>query len=67
MTVVDSQTMLFQVLNWLILVVTILAVPYLVGRDARARGLSWPATLGWVLGSVFLFPVGVGLYLLVER
>ncbi len=61
---IDPKVLLCYILNWFFLSV-IVAVAFLVGRDARRRGLSWRATILWVLVSIFLFPVG--LYLLIGR
>ena len=63
---IDSKVMLAYVLNWLIIVV-VLTVALLIGRDARKRRLSWTNTMVWVLASVFLFPIGVGLYFFLGR
>ncbi len=63
---VDSKVMLAHVLNWLIIIV-IVTVALLVGRDARKKGRSWTGTIVWVLVSIFLFPIGVGLYFFLGR
>lgn len=63
---IDPKVFLFYILNWFLFSV-IVAVAFLVGRDARTRGLYWPATTLWVLVSIFTFPIGVGLYLLIGR
>jgi len=59
--------MLAQIANWLILAAIIIAVCFLVGRDARRRGHSWPATIAWAYVSVSTFPIGLGLSFLLRR
>jgi hypothetical protein len=63
---IDSGVMLAQMANWLILTIDIV-VAFLVGWDARRRGLSWLYTIMWVAVSFFLFPIGTGLYFWVGR
>lgn len=63
---IDSKVMLAYVLNWLIIFVVIM-VALLVGRDARKKGHSWTGTMVWVLVSICLFPIGVGLYFFLGR
>lgn len=51
---INSKVLLSYILNWFFFSV-IVAVTFLIGRDARRRGLSWPATILWILVSIFLF------------
>ncbi len=63
---IDPAVLLAAVVNSLLAAVGVGAIT-LVGRDARRRGLSWAGTLGWVLVALFLFPLGLGLYLLARH
>jgi drug/metabolite transporter (DMT)-like permease len=58
---------LTQTTNWIILAVIVFLAVYFVGRDARRKTKSWPETVAWVLASIFTFPLGFGLYFLLNR
>ena len=63
---IDPGVLSSHILNFFVLAL-IFAVPLLIGRDARKRGLSWIDTLIWILASLVLFPIGIGLYFLFGR
>ncbi len=65
----DSATLLTYALNGITLATLLIAMAAaaLIGRDARRRGLSRTRALAWVLLSLILLPIGVGLYLLLGR
>lgn len=54
------------IINWLILA-GVVVVACFVGRDGRRRGLPLSRSIGWFLLTLFLFPIGIALYLLVGR
>ncbi len=67
---VDAGIRLAQVLNGVTLIIVLVvavAVPLLVMRDGRRRGLTWLQAAGWGLVSLALLPLGLGLYLLLGR
>lgn len=55
-----------QIVNWIILAALIVAA-FLVGRDARRRRNSWLAAIAWAALTLFVFPIGLGLYFLTGR
>lgn len=57
---------LAQAVNYVILAAIVAVSVWFVGRDARRRGLPWPATAGWTAISIFTFPIGFGLYFLLR-
>ena len=63
---IDPGVLSSHIFNFLVFAL-ILTVPLLIGRDARQRGLSWIDTLVWILASLVLFPIGIGLYFLFGR
>ena len=60
-------TLIAQIVNWLILVVPIVVIACLVGRDAKKRRLPLSRVTGWFLLTLLVFPIGIVLYLLVGR
>jgi hypothetical protein len=63
-------TLISQVWNWTILglyFIAIIIAIILVGRDARERGYGWPSTAGWCALVIFVFPVGLALYLVMVK
>lgn len=62
-TSLNSGVNLAYLVNWFIMAAIVVVAAY-VGRDARKRSYSWPETMAWVAISVFIFPVGVGIYFL---
>lgn len=62
----DSGVKLVYIMNWLVLSAIVIAGLY-VCRDARRRGRSWPEAIAWMTVSIFTFPIGTGLYLLLRR
>jgi hypothetical protein len=59
-----------QVWNWAILSlygIAIIVTIILVARDARERGYKRLARIGWCALVIFVFPVGLALYLLMVR
>ncbi len=63
---VNHIVLLSQVINWIILSALLVAA-FLVGRDARKKGTPWVETITWSALTLFAFPVGIGLYLLLGR
>ncbi len=63
----DPSVFLARTINWIILAVIVFLAVYFVGRDARRKTKSWPETVSWVLVSIFTFPIGFGLYFLLNR
>jgi hypothetical protein len=63
-------TLFSQVWNWSILSLyglsAIIAI-VLVARDARERGYKRLARIGWCALVIFVFPVGLALYLLMVK
>ena len=50
-----------------VLLAALAVAAILVGRDARKKGLSWLESIGWGAVTLFIFPIGLGLYLLLRR
>lgn len=50
-----------------ILIIPIAAIVLLITQDAAKKGLSGMVTLGWVVVSLCIFPVGILLYFLITR
>jgi uncharacterized membrane protein len=63
---IHLPTLTAQIINWLILA-AIVVIACVIGRDARHRGLPLSRAVGWFLLTLFLFPIGIALYLLVGR
>jgi hypothetical protein len=67
--VADTNLVVFfsHVWNWPILILYLIAVivaVILVARDSRERGYGYLATIGWSILVLFVFPIGLALYLL---
>ncbi len=62
----SSSILIAQIVNFAILG-AIMALSCWIGWDARRRGLSWMAVIGWATLTLFMFPIGLGLYLLLEK
>lgn len=60
---INFMVLLSQIVSWVILAALIVAA-FLVGRDARRRGHTWLNTIGWAVLTLFIFPIGLGLYFL---
>jgi hypothetical protein len=65
----DSNIVVFfsHVWNWPILILYLVAIIIaiiLVARDSRERGYGYLATIGWSALVLFVFPIGLALYLL---
>jgi hypothetical protein len=65
----DSNIIIFfsYVWNWAILILYFVAViiaVILVARDSRERGYGYLAAIGWSALVLFIFPIGLALYLL---
>jgi hypothetical protein len=65
----DSNIIIFfsHVWNWAILILYFVAViiaVILVARDSRERGYGYLAVIGWSAMVLFIFPIGLALYLL---
>jgi hypothetical protein len=65
----DNNIVIFfsHVWNWTILVLYLVAViiaVILVARDSRERGYGPLAAIGWSALVLFIFPIGLALYLL---
>ncbi len=63
---ISAPVLLAQIWNFLILAALVVAA-FLVGRDAREKGLSWLESITWGALTLFIFPIGLGLYLLLRR
>lgn len=63
---IGSPTFLVWIINNIILALLIVAA-FLVGRDARRRGDSWLAAVAWASLTLFVLPIGLGLYFFLGR
>jgi hypothetical protein len=61
------MSVLTQIIIGLFLIIPIAAIILIITRDAGKKGLSGMATLGWVLVSLCLFPIGLLLYFLITH
>ena len=60
----------FQFWNWTILlmyVISMIIAIILVARDSRERGYGLLAIIAWCVLVIFVFPIGLALYLLMVR
>ena len=62
----NTGIMLAQMMNCIIQSLD-MATAYLVGQDARNKGIAWSQTLMWSLISLLFFPIGTGLYFWLGR
>ncbi len=61
------MTHLAQIINFFLLLVPVALLTFLVTWEGRKRGLSGWETLGWVVVSIFFFPIGLLIFLLVRK
>jgi hypothetical protein len=60
----------FQAWNWAIFClygISVIVAILLVARDARDRGYKRLARVGWCALVIFVFPIGLALYLLLVK
>jgi hypothetical protein len=68
----DNNFVVFfsHIWNWTILIMYIISMIIaiiLVARDSRERGYGLLATIAWCVLVIFVFPIGLALYLLMVR